>query len=81
MTVSITPIWRDQALEEEFNQRQMMGQPCADLVRLMVKVISPAKRASEGRYGHREDYLYRRQAEADGIIIQLTAAAARASGL
>jgi hypothetical protein len=39
MTVSITPIWRDQALEEEFNQRQMMGQPCGDLVRLMVKVI------------------------------------------
>ena len=79
MTVSITPIWRDQALEEEFNQRQMMGQPCADLVRLMVKVISPAKRTSEGRYGHREDYLYHRRAETDGVI-QPTADA-RASGL
>ncbi len=79
MTISITPVWRDRAMEDEFNQRQMLGQPCDDLVRLMVKVISPAKRTSEGRYDHRGDYLYGRRAETDGII-QPTAAA-RASGL
>ena len=79
MTISITPVWRDQAMEEEFNRRQMMGLPCDDLVKLMVEVISPAKRTSEGRYGDREDYLYRRRAETDGII-QPTAAA-RASEL
>ena len=62
MTIIITPVWRDQAMEDEFNRRQMMGQPCDDLVRLMVKVISPAERTSQGHYNYREDDMdiYRR---------------------
>jgi hypothetical protein len=43
MTIDFTAVWRRyQVMEEEFNRRQMAGEPCADLVTSMIKEISPA---------------------------------------
>jgi hypothetical protein len=57
MMISLVPIWRYQALEEEFNRRQMRGEPSDGLVRLMIKELLPTRIAysfySAGPYGYR----------------------------
>jgi hypothetical protein len=40
MRMGIKQAWRCKALEEEFNRRQMVGEPCDDLVKLMIRELS-----------------------------------------
>lgn len=40
---AVTPLWRWPDLQEQFNRRQMNGQPCDDLIDLMLREISPRK--------------------------------------
>jgi hypothetical protein len=50
MTINIMPLWRYQAMEVEFNRRQISGESCADLVRFMVMEILPIRRGSCNLY-------------------------------
>ena len=54
MAINVMPRWCYEAMDKEFNRRQMMGEPCADLVRLMIRELFPERRASDfymgGRY-------------------------------
>lgn len=34
------PPWTYREMEKEFNRRQMQGEPCEDLVRMMVAVLT-----------------------------------------
>jgi hypothetical protein len=42
MTIGMTPDWRYRVMEDEFNRRQMEGEPCTDLVISMIREISSA---------------------------------------
>jgi hypothetical protein len=46
MTICIRPVWLYGAMEEEFNRRQLAGEPCFDLIIFMIREISPARDAS-----------------------------------